>query len=420
MATGIHMPGFKGSPPQDTSDLFGDDDDEADTNSEPDDDFEEVTVPTGGAAQKPPPEVFNVDEDDEDEDEDEDDFVSSRVNKYAPVNEANESVSRAASSSNAPPTKRRRTETPPPKQTTLPARPGNGHLPANPATHANNPPAPPPPSGPYVPTFFNASAGRNERLAPSIIDSDPLDEFSQEVADWIHHFTQGLNPDHVEIEAKLGILIDKGSNARLGGLSLTECILPPNSPIDTRFESNMPLQAHKHYNGLLNKLVAQAVPGQPRVKYSHTKLVDDFYGDGHGEKTRVTRDEKTKQVVACVRKKRIANLEVHSPKQGVDWRISINLEEPAPAPNGQPALTRRKDRISYTHQAFKIDLTQVTSSHAGPNQQLLHELEIEFVSAAELLRHRARRAQMGPGVNPFDDLVRVFVNNVRIMARNSS
>ena len=45
----------------------------------------------------------------------------------------------------------------------------------------------------------------------------------------------------------------------------------------------MPLQAHKHYNELLNKLVAQAVPGQPRVKYSHTKLVDEFYGDGHGK-----------------------------------------------------------------------------------------------------------------------------------------
>lgn len=49
-----------------------------------------------------------------------------------------------------------------------------------------------------MPTFFNASAGRNERLAPSIIDSEPLDEFSQQVADWIDHFTQGLNPDHVE------------------------------------------------------------------------------------------------------------------------------------------------------------------------------------------------------------------------------
>ncbi|KAG9083776.1 mRNA-capping enzyme subunit beta [Ceratobasidium sp. UAMH 11750] len=296
---------------------------------------------------------------------------------------------------------------------TPPTARSNGHPPTNNNQH------PPPASGPYVPTYYNTSAGRNEPLALSIINSEPLDEFAQEVADWIDHFTQGVNPDHVEIEAKLGILIDKGSNSRLGGLSLTECIMPPNSPIDTRFESNMPLQAHKHYNGLLNALVAQAVPGQPRVKYSHTKLVDEFYGEGHGEKTRVTRDEKTGKVTACVRKRRIANLDIHSPKQGVDWRISINLEEPASTPSGQPAHTRRKDRISYTHQAFKIDLTQVTSSHGGPNQ-LLHELEVEFVNAAELLQYRARRAQLGPGANPFDDLVRVFVNNVRIMVRNST
>lgn len=42
------------------------------------------------------------------------------------------------------------------------------------------------------------------------------------------------------------------------------------------------------------------------------------------------------------------------------------------------------------------------------------------MNAAELLRYRPRRAQLGPGVNPFDDLVRVFVNNVRIMVRNST
>ncbi|KAB5595957.1 MRNA capping enzyme [Ceratobasidium theobromae] len=52
--------------------------------------------------------------------------------------------------------------------------------------------------------------------------------------------------------------------------------------------------------------------------------------------------------------------------------------------------------------------------------QLLHELEVEFVNAGELLRQRGKRAQLGAGANPFDNLVRVFVNNVRIMVRNSA
>ncbi|ELU39003.1 mRNA capping enzyme, beta chain domain-containing protein [Rhizoctonia solani AG-1 IA] len=325
------------SPQQDTSDLFGDDDDEADTNSESDD-FEEVHVPSGAAPEKAPPEVIEVDDDNEAQEDEEDDFLPSRVNKYAPINEP------SGSSPRVPPAKRRRPDSPPTK---LPARPNgpNVHPPSNykppPVNHA-------PPTlvqhGPHMPTYFNTSSNRNEPLAPSIINSEPLDEVAQEI-----------------------------------------CILPPELPIDTRFESNMPQQAHKHYNGLLNKLVAQAVPGQARVKYSHTKLVDEFYGEGGKfvplaqRSIRLTRDEKTGKVAACVRKKRIANLDVHSPKQNVDWRISINVEEP-----GNPAHTRRKDRISYTHQAFKIDLTQVTSSHNGPNQvrRIYHSI----------LPHRGSRA----------------------------
>ncbi|KAG8733534.1 mRNA-capping enzyme subunit beta [Ceratobasidium sp. 423] len=321
MASGVHMPSFKepkGSPQQDTSDLFGDGD-EVDTDSS--EDFEEVTVPNGSAPAKAAPEVVEVEDNSEPEEDEEDDFLPSRVNKYAPVGEPSEP------SRNEPPTKRRRTDSPPPKQ---PARPSgfNGQPSNKPPPAKQAPPPPPAQHGPYMPTYFNSASNRNEPLVPSIINSEPLDEVAQQVCSWIEHFTQNLNPEHVEIEAKLGVIIDKGSNARLRGLSLTECVLPPNLPIDTRFESNMPLQAHKHYNELLNKLVAQVVPGQPRVKYSHTKLVDEFYGEGHGEKTRVTRDEKTGEVAACVRKKRIANLDVHSPKQGVDWRISINLEEP--------------------------------------------------------------------------------------------
>ncbi|GAB1520818.1 mRNA-capping enzyme subunit beta [Rhizoctonia solani] len=342
MATGIHMPSFKEperSPQQDTSDLFGDDDDEADTNSESDD-FEEVHVPSGAAPEKAPPEVIEVDDDNEAQEDEEDDFLPSRVNKYAPINEP------SGSSPRVPPAKRRRPDSPPTK---LPARPNgpNVHPPSNykppPVNHA-------PPTlaqhGPHMPTYFNTSSNRNEPLAPSIINSEPLDEVAQEICSWIEYYTQNLNPEHVEIEAKLGIIIDKGSNSRLGGLSLTECVLPPELPIDTRFESNMPQQAHKHYNGLLNKLVAQAVPGQARVKYSHTKLVDEFYGEG-GDKIRLTRDEKTGKVAACVRKKRIANLDVHSPKQNVDWRISINVEEPgAPGPRTM-FLPRRRATLPF-------------------------------------------------------------------------
>lgn len=43
---------------------------------------------------------------------------------------------------------------------------------------------------------------------------------------------------------------------------------------------------------------------------------------------RVTRDEKTGAVLECVRKIRLADLNIYSPKRAADWRISVNLEVP--------------------------------------------------------------------------------------------
>jgi hypothetical protein len=95
----------------------------------------------------------------------------------------------------------------------------------------------------------------------------------------------------------------------------------------------------------------------------------------------VTKDERTGEVVECVRKIRLGDLNVYSPKRAADWRVSVNLEVPSeysraplgirnliylwfavPQPGGTPTHTRRKDRISYSHEEFSIDLTQVTST----------------------------------------------------------
>lgn len=101
----------------------------------------------------------------------------------------------------------------------------------------------------------------------------------------------------------------------------------------------------------------------------------------------MTRDEKTGEVVECVRKVRLSDLNIYSPKRAADWRISVNLEIPGmrpfqkkewqrepdkilrlrlvTQPVGTPSHTRRKDRISYSHEEFSIDLTQVTSTASG-------------------------------------------------------
>jgi len=114
---------------------------------------------------------------------------------------------------------------------------------------------------------------------------------------------------------------------------------------------------------------------------------------------------------------------VYSPKRAADWRISVNVEVPTPQPMGTPTHTRRKDRISYSHEEFSIDLTQVTSTVSDSKApEVLHELELEISRPALLLSAAIKRGD--PNVSEhersmFDELIRAFVNNARILVRNA-
>jgi polynucleotide 5'-triphosphatase len=269
-------------------------------------------------------------------------------------------------------------------------------------------------------------------LSLSILGVEPLDEFIKEIADFIHHqiTMRPEGPGHVEVEAKVGILRDKMSGQRLALPVLVETILSPGNEIDCRFESNMSIAQHEHYNTLLNKLkIASTQPGHPSspLEYTHKHLVDSFYPTENArdrEKIRVTRDERTGTVVECMRKVRLGDLNIYSPKRPADWRISVNLEIPSPHPIGSSTHSRKKDRISYSHEEFNIDLTQVKSS-SSPNApvEVLHELELEIARPALLLATAAKRGD--PSVSDqersaFDELIRAFVNNARILVRNAS
>ncbi|KAF8645177.1 hypothetical protein AX16_008004 [Volvariella volvacea WC 439] len=86
-------------------------------------------------------------------------------------------------------------------------------------------------------------------------------------------------------------------------------------------------------------------------------------------------------------------------------------------------MTRRKDRLSYQHEEFIIDLTQVTTtSGPGAAQQISHELEIEIARSDFLIAVAARRNDPQAADHErgaFDELIRAFVNNARILVRNS-
>lgn len=87
-------------------------------------------------------------------------------------------------------------------------------------------------------------------------------------------------------------------------------------------------------------------------------------------KLRVTRDQKSGAILAKIVKVRVADLNIYSPNTLFDWRISVNIEMSysgdisnlTPTVEHGKRTDRNKDRVSYTHQAYQIDLTQVTPS----------------------------------------------------------
>jgi len=273
------------------------------------------------------------------------------------------------------------------------------------------------------------SSTRRDSLPPlslSILGVEPLDEFIKEVADFIHHMIM-TRPDYpgakIEVEAKIGVLRDRTTGQRLALPVCVETIVVPD--LDVRFESNMTSQQHKHYNSMLNELKERPPQSTTPLSYQHLYLIDSFYPyeGSEREKLRVTRNGQTGAVVECMRKIRLGDLNIYSPRRAVDWRVSVNLEVPVQHPVGSASHMRKKDRMSYAHEEFVIDLTQVTANVASNAQaQVLHELEIEIARPDFVLATAVRRFDTSVPEHErsaFDELIRAFVNNARVLTRNA-
>lgn len=128
-----------------------------------------------------------------------------------------------------------------------------------------------------------------------------------------------------------------------------------------------------------------------QVHYKHRREVDRFFElpmELHGLvpgcmrsrlgsrsrsiRVRVTYDQKTGEVINKIIKARVADISLHLPACPMDCRISVNLEmqwdgsveelEQHAANQADRQPDRNKDRLSYTHGPYQVDLTQVTQT----------------------------------------------------------
>jgi hypothetical protein len=137
---------------------------------------------------------------------------------------------------------------------------------------------------------------------------------------------------------------------------------------------------------------------------------------------RVTKDTRTGHIIARLVKMKIADLHIYNPGS-YDCRITINLEvnlnRPDIDPNSLIAADdaergneppRKKDRMSYQHLAYSIDLTKVEMDGMPPRYELEQEVRSDW------LRQQMALAQEGKK-SAFGDVVSGFLDNLTFLMR---
>ncbi|KXJ86858.1 CYTH-like domain-containing protein [Microdochium bolleyi] len=298
----------------------------------------------------------------------------------------------------------------------------------------------------------------------SIEGTKPIETASKMVADFI--FMQVMNNPNIEeirsrgipfeIEAKLGTIIDRQTNDRLHfptPVLAGECILQEGARV--AFRSSMTDQQHQELNQYLNQQTqasqmhkAPKSGGRLEINYKHRREKDRFYelpnqmfarlplcvsgllNNRGALKARVTYDQGTGEVLAKIIKARVADLHIYMPHLPLDCRISINLEwewdgpveeiTQNQIPNKERLPDRNKDRLSYTHGFYQVDLTQVTQQELPGSLVVTkptgkeHELEVEL-DAKAVMEHCNRARQGLP--HKFPELVDGLLDNIRVLAR---
>ena len=278
---------------------------------------------------------------------------------------------------------------------------------------------------------------------PSITLDKPYDEVTRELCDFLDAFVvsndgwRSLEGVKLEIEAKIGMLVDDVTGERLSLPIRTETVLDSNK-IQVRFQSYITVEHHKSINAFLNDTFtkSQSASRTP-MKYKHTKERDVFYEfhpDTHfaylppsaqniikptnHTRIRVTRDDESGADLSKIVKHRVEDLNIYSPGTEFDYRISLNLEFPFHGPSDNlveakergTKKERLKDRMTYWHQDYRIDFTQAKPSEIKTDWT--HELEIELDE--QRLYHQGKNDRMA-----YERYVGGLVNNLRVLARST-
>lgn len=229
------------------------------------------------------------------------------------------------------------------------------------------------------------------------------------------------SPD-VEIEAKLGALIEKSNEVRAIELVPVLCETPIRyeSNKDTRFQSDVGGEVFARLNARLNQRVeATAELKTGRVHHLRTREMDVYWpGRIRETKVRKTAPDGTEyyKTIRVQSKKRLGDLNVLCPNKIADIRYSASREEDCSIPpDAAPQMQRIKDRISYKYEYLSIDITCVEMQEQIRNEpSVTFEVEVEIDQATDLFGEVLKYRHQDETSKLFD-IAGSLVNTVRLL-----
>ncbi|KAL0236391.1 hypothetical protein GEMRC1_002973 [Eukaryota sp. GEM-RC1] len=269
--------------------------------------------------------------------------------------------------------------------------------------------------------------------SPSIFGEAPLFDIEREVAEFIYRH---CDKPYVEIEAKLGVLISKKTHQRFAKDIPTinsEAVVfsDPSFVHPYHFLTAIPTEVFERINISLNERHKQSqVPGYGGSPIHVRQFIERDWIFGKGEKVRASVDSGG-NIIKCIKKVRVEDLNFVSKHHGLDWRLSASLEEPCAHPNlDNIREERRKHRISYFFELWRFDLTRVEIFKNEELQDTTYQVELEIRDIQSFVKRKAEISAKVThehddpplhlvswtsflGGTSLTDLTRAFVNNVR-------
>lgn len=278
----------------------------------------------------------------------------------------------------------------------------------------------------HIPTTSQIAS--TSGLPVSLTDVLPFEELTRKVTEWLFATLHQLGDDrkYAEVEIKLGRIMQKENDSRLSMPVITETVVRPDYARNLTYF--VPSVSDRQFDGAVHFLdslakESKANPGKPTdIRADPSKHTTDVTYNiiDNVDNVRVTLNEDD-EVLERIIKRRVDNLDVHSPGDLLDFRVTVSLEIPQSeseynmlklSKNGQ----RVKNRLSYRHRAFQADLTLVT------NNQKVATRELELEMNQELLLkyyHGLERGDKDASIE-FEELVRFLIDNARLILRKVS